>query len=276
TVAGADLVIHSTHKTLGSLTQSSLLHFRERVVDIWRLTQYLHMLQSSSPSALLLLSLDLACAHMAGEGRGLLDQAVRLAFHAREQINMIEGLWCYGDEMVGRYGVDSYDSTKLVIDLRGIRVGGFAAASWLRDRHRIGVELADLHRIVCSVTIGDTEATVAELIAALRSLAKHAQPHETKHVPPQGVQLPGVPGMALSPRQASLAAWTVRPLEQARGGISAEFIIPYPPAIPMIVPGEIISAELISTIAELKRHGHRIIGPSDASLRTVRLLKTDS
>jgi arginine/lysine/ornithine decarboxylase len=82
--------------------------------------------------------------------------------------------------------------------------------------------------------------------------------------------------MALSPRQASLAAWTVRPLEHARGGISAEFIIPYPPAIPMIVPGEIISAELISTIAELKRHGHRIIGPSDASLRTVRLLKTDS
>src|SRR5919199_4735989 len=275
TTGGADLIIQSTHKTLGALTQSSMLHRRGSRVDALRLAQNLQMLQSSSPSALLLLSLDIACAQMASEGYELLEHTVQLAACARKQINTIGGVWCYGDDITHRYGIDTYDQTKLVIDVHDIGLTGFAASACLRSQKGIGVELADFRRIVCSFTIGDTEQTCAQLVASLQDLAQAHRHGEAAHQATPSIQLPGIPEMAVSPRRATSMPSFAATLHQAIGRICAEYVMPYPPGIPLVVPGERLDADLIATLIQLQESGCKIVGPADQSLRSLRVLQVD-
>ena len=123
--AGADLVVHSTHKTAGSLTQSSMLHWKRGRVDVHAVRQSLRLLQSSSPSALLTASLDAARSLMATEGKARLGHALELADRAREDIRRIPGMACHGDDLVGTAGVAAYDPTKLLISARALGLTGF-------------------------------------------------------------------------------------------------------------------------------------------------------
>ncbi len=269
---GADVVIQSTHKTLSALTQASMLHVGDRVANdpalLARLTRSLAMLQSSSPSALLTLSLDLAAAHLAGAGREALVDTVALAYKARVQLAALNGfrlLW--GPSATARVEVDP---TKLVIDVSDLGTNGFAAAQWLRAHHRIHVELADYRRIVCSITGGDTSASVDLLIGALKEFVSSI------HIPSvlEGAALPPLPPIRSLPRVAVNAKTESVIVGDSVGRVCAEYVIPYPPGIPLIVPGEEVTAQVLQSLAAFAAAGSNIVGPSDQTIGELRVIVT--
>ncbi len=258
--AGADVVIQSTHKTLGALTQASMLHLRRGAVDERRLTQQLQTLQSSSPSVLLSTSLDIA---RAASTETHLARVIDLARRARRELGSIVGLRVLSDELIGDGGVVEVDVTKMVIDVRDLHRNGFGVAAELRSEHGIGVELADGERIVCSITVGDTEESVDDLVRALRSFAPS---HE-----PSGLPVPALvaPSLALTIRTAEHQRAVSIPLSQAIDRVCAEYVIPYPPGIPLVAPGEVLTPAVIEAIDRFQQAGSRIVGPSDPTLATI-------
>ena len=266
--AGADLVVQSTHKTLGSLYQSSMLHGREGKVTAGEVSQALSMLQSSSPSSLLLASLDAVRSRMATQGNGLLSKAIELAESSRSRIREIAGMWCYGVELVGSGGVDSCDPTKLMVRVSDSGWTGHAAASWLRREHGLEVEFSDAANIVCTVTIADTKEDLDALVEGLRKLSQAARASSTMR--PQGVnRWPPIPKRTMSMRRATFARSRSLPLREATGSIAAESVIPYPPGIPILVPGELIDAATVEYLEEVRARGASIVGTKDPSLKSV-------
>jgi arginine/lysine/ornithine decarboxylase len=267
---GADVVIQSTHKTLSALTQASMLHVGERVASdptlLARLTRSLAMLQSSSPSALLTLSLDLAASHLDGEGRIQLAATVALAFAVRAEIAEIGRIRLVGAPESSP-SVD-LDPTKLVINVTGLGLSGFAAAQWLREHHRLHVELADYRRIVCSLTVGDDTSTAQYLLTALRDLA--SSEHEPSVV--NGANLPSLPPIDMLPRQAVNAPTERIPTVDTLGRICAEYVIPYPPGIPLIVPGERVTSEVLESLAAFQQAGSKVVGPDDQGVTQLRVV----
>jgi arginine/lysine/ornithine decarboxylase len=270
-VAGADIVIQSPHKTLSSLTQSSLLHVNGERIDVLRIAQTLSMLQSSSPSTLLLLSLDIALAQMAQNGRPLWGAAIELAQDARRRINTGGKLNCYGRELGGRAGIAALDATKLVVDVSALGMSGFAARVWLKQHCKINAEFADLRRIVCSMTIGDDSRSADILVEALSELR---DAYDMPGVPiprkPVGVYPP--PRAAMSPRQAGGRRSMAVARGEALGHVAAEFVIPYPPGIPLLVPGEVIDSDVLRVMETLSAAGCNMVGPADANISTLRVL----
>ncbi len=271
--AGADVVVHSPHKTLSSLTQSSMMHSRGTRVDRVRLNGALAMLQSSSPSALLLASLDLACAHMADQGHELWTQVVALARDVRPAVDAIAGLHVVGEEILGIGGIDAIDPTKLVIDVSALHVTGWQVAASLRSDHGVNPEFADARRIICSLTLGDDPTTTEAL---LESLGAVSQAVRTGAIPTattvaSASMLPE-PEVALSPRRAAQARTVVVPIDQAAGRVAAEFVIPYPPGIPMIVPGEVVEIGTLKEAQRLRGDGAAIVGAADPELTTLRVV----
>lgn len=269
TQLGVDMVIQSTHKTQGALTQASMLHVNGTRVNLARVAQVMGLLQSSSPNSLLLASLDAARMQMATEGYDLLSRVLELSYYARDQIMGIDGLWCYGDDLIGHNGIFAYDPTKLVIGVRGIGQTGYAVSDALRNTYGIDVEFADLRQIICSITIGDDDHTVNRLITALREIAQDKRTVDNDPEVPPPAQLPTI---AISPRDAYFATSRPVPLAQSVGEISAENIIPYPPGIPLVVPGEIITQELLDYLAYLRHKGSGVVGVEDKSLATLRIV----
>jgi arginine/lysine/ornithine decarboxylase len=269
--SGADLVVQSPHKTLGSFTQSSLLHHQGRLVDPDRLDSLLQMLQSSSPSALLLVSLDLALREMAEHGATRWGATIELAERLRAAAGAIPGLSLYGEELLERPAVAAFDPTKLVVDVQRLALNGPAAARFLVSHYGIHPEFSDLRRMVFSLTTGDDASSAALLLDALAELAADAA---TAPLDEEMTSLwPGeVPEMALTPRQGGIAAARPRiavPLAQSERRVAAEMVVPYPPGIPLLVPGEVINAELLAAIGQLVALGCRIVGMADASAKMI-------
>ncbi len=269
---GADLVVQSPHKTLGSLTQSSLLHQRGDRVDRARLSANLSMMQSSSPSALLLLSLDLAVDEMRWSGDAQWQAALALSAWVRREIATIEGVRIYGDEIVGSPGIAGYDPTKIVIDVDQLGTTGFAAGRWLREQWKINPEFSDLRRMVFSITLGDTAQSVQVLANAVHALSENR--HQFKAHPNLISLWPSaLPVERMSPRQAQQAASVALATQQAIGNISAEMIVPYPPGVPLLIAGEEVSNEAVDSMVQLIDAGCRIVGPADPSGKTLRVVQ---
>ncbi|MGO0062116.1 aminotransferase class I/II-fold pyridoxal phosphate-dependent enzyme [Brevibacillus fluminis] len=269
--AGADMAATSVHKLGGSLTQSSILNVREGLVDVNRVKTILSMLTTTSTSYILLASLDMARQHLALNGHAMAEQAMQLAASAREQINEIPRIHCVGSEILGKPATFAMDSTKLLIHVRELGITGWEVENWLRDKYNIEVEMSDLYNILCFITAGDTEETVSVLINALRHLAiefAHAEVAD-----PIKVSLPNIPSLSLSPRDAFYAETEIVPLTEAAGRIITEFIMVYPPGIPILMPGEVVTQENIDYIMENLRVGLPVQGPEDESLQTVKVVK---
>ncbi|HWD25123.1 MAG TPA: aminotransferase class I/II-fold pyridoxal phosphate-dependent enzyme, partial [Acidimicrobiales bacterium] len=246
--AGADLVIQSPHKTLGSLTQSSLIHVSGDRVDGAALDGHLQMLQSSSPSSLLLVSLDVAIDEMARHGKTRWAGAIALADELRVSINAHRGLTAYGEEeIVDTPGIVGFDPTKVVVDVHRLATTGFAAGAWLRAHTGLNPEFADLRRMVFSVTYADDRRSTGLLADALGRLA---------HSSPVGAPIDtlvsrwpvSIPEMVCTPRVGSSSGSQRVPLADAIGRTCAEMVVPYPPGVPLLVPGERISTEVVAAI----------------------------
>jgi arginine decarboxylase len=210
---------------------------------------------------------------MALHGKALLDQVLELAQRARTAIRAIPGLWCYGEDLVGDYGIAEYDPTNLVIRVTDPGMSGKEFAAELWSRFNLTVEFADPWQLICSITIGDTPDKVDRLIGALRDVAQDR--HEMATLRADRVELipPPLPQLILNPRQATFRSSRPVPLSAARDQVCAEQVIPYPPGIPLLMPGEVVSAEMIEYVRYLQRQRIKIVGPEDLQLNTVRIIE---
>lgn len=271
--AGADMAATSVHKLGGSLTQSSVLNVREGLVSAKRVQTVLSMLTTTSTSYLLLASLDAARKQLALYGRHMLEETIHLANYARQEINKIPYLYCMGEEMIGQNeAVHALDPTKLLIHVRQLGITGHEAEAWLREKRKIEVELSDLYNILCLVTPGDTKESIAALIDALWALSEEARCQKEK-LTPLPVTLPEIPRLAMSPRDAFYAESELVPFHQSAGRIMAEFIMIYPPGIPILLPGEIITEENLAYIMHNKEQGLPVQGAEDFDFRYLRVIK---
>ncbi len=267
---GADVVVQSPHKTLGAFTQAAWLHVTGVRVAPTVLTQALALLQSSSPSVLLTGSLDVVRRQMALDGRRLLGRVIALAARARESIRSIPGLDCYGPELIdAEHGIAAHDPSKLVIDTRGSGLTGTQLQARLRAQSRLDVEFADPAHVVCSITVADDDESIDALLVALAQAARPREASATREL--DTIDVPPIPTMALTPRQAFGAPTTAVPLAEAIGRICGEQVMPYPPGIPLLLPGELIAAEHVAFLRAQIAHGVRLVGPEDPLLRTLRV-----
>ncbi|VXB61981.1 arginine decarboxylase [Bacillus sp. 349Y] len=269
--AGADLAATSVHKLGGSMTQSSVLNMRNGLVSPKRVQTILSMLTTTSTSYLLLASLDVARKRLATEGHELISRTIDLAERMRDEINGIEGLYCVGKEILGTKATFDYDPTKLIISVKDLGISGFDAEKWLRESHNIEVELSDLYNILCIITPGDTEKDASTLVSALKELTEKLKQDGARD--PITVMLPDIPVLSITPRDAFYAETEVIPIDETVGRTIAEFIMVYPPGIPIFIPGEIITKENIEYIKTNIEAGLPVQGPEDYDLRHLRVIK---
>lgn len=246
--AGADMSAVSFHKTAGSLTQSSVLLLKGNRYSREEVQKSLNIINTTSPSGLLIASVDAARAYMASEeGRNKMEETYSLASYANEKINKIPGFAIKGRDHFLAHGSYDYDETKLVIGLDHINMDGYALYHLLKDDYNVQMELAETNEVMGVLAIGTTKKHIDQLIKALKDISK-------KHYSPKGKKPPHVydssfPYMIIRPRAAFHAPGKVLPLEEVEGEVSKEQIMMYPPGIPLIVPGEVWSKELVNKVS---------------------------
>ncbi|MGI6129187.1 MAG: aminotransferase class I/II-fold pyridoxal phosphate-dependent enzyme [bacterium] len=254
---GADAAVQSTHKMLGSLTQSSWLHLGSGRISPARVLEVLRWLESSSPSYLLMASLDVARRRAALHGCQDWGRARQLAEKLRAAIAGIPAVKVMGDPMP--LPVVDYDVCKIVVDVGSLGLTGPKAALYLNQKHKIQLEMAELYTLLFIVTPADDDKSILRAAAALLDLARRYQGNTVSRaapVPP----LPSLPVAVLSPRAAAFARHDVLPVDQAVDKIAAKAVVPYPPGIPLLWPGEQFSAETLEVITAYIRQGIPVQG----------------
>lgn len=265
--AGADASVQSTHKLGGSLTQSSMLHLRGGLVDVSGVAAALRLLQSTSPSYLLMASLDLARRQMALQGEDLLERSLELAGGVRQQLSRVRGLRLLTEEYLpeGSYGLDL---TKLVISVREVGLSGYQVSDLLAERYHVFVEMADAVNVVAFVSIGATREDCDALVRALEDIAVRDQL-------PVTVPLTEAPTgyiKRMKPRDAWFSPARKVALSEAGGRICAETVAVYPPGIPVVNPGEEITPEIVEYLTAVAKMGLPCQGPSDPTLKTMKVV----
>ncbi|MCF8565370.1 aminotransferase class I/II-fold pyridoxal phosphate-dependent enzyme [Alicyclobacillus tolerans] len=270
--AGADMAATSVHKLGGSMTQSSVLNVQGPRVDPRHVQVILSMLTTTSTSYLLLASLDVARKELALFGRERLDKAISLANYAREAMNRIDGLYCMGSEVLSGSATYALDPTKLTVSVKDLGVTGYEVERILREQFNIEVELSDLYNILCIVSWGDEKSDIDQLVEALRSIAEERKDAIGKR--PIYVELPAMPELNMFPREAFYTATETVPLRDAVGRTIAEMIMVYPPGIPILLPGEIVTEHNVHYIEENLKAGLPVQGPDDPEIRFVKVVRS--
>src|SRR4051794_26846953 len=271
--SGADLAIASFHKSLTGLMQTSIILVQGDRIDMERLQLALDGFETTSTSALLVASMDAARRAMAVHGRELLDRTLALSRRGGEQIGALPGVRLLGPELDGRAGVAGRDETKIIVDVTQLGISGFQAADWLYEHRRVGAEHHDLHHLMFIVTVADDEPRVDRLVAAMRDLVDAAPAigagRELPSLPPVS-QLVG--DYVMSPREAFVGTTRRVALDDAAGEIAAEPVSPYPPGVPLLVPGQRVHDGHIEFLRKGLDAGMYVEGVSDPSLEQLRVV----
>ncbi|HWD65978.1 MAG TPA: aminotransferase class I/II-fold pyridoxal phosphate-dependent enzyme [Solirubrobacteraceae bacterium] len=273
---GADAVLTSTHKIAGSLTQSAMLHVGlSGRIDPEVVGRALRLLRTTSPSSLLLASLDGARRQLALHGEQLLHEALEAIAVARAKLETIEGIRLVDASLVGRSGIAAYDPMRIVLDVRGTGCTGYEVSDALRRSYDVHVELPTQSTIVLIVGLADTARALRRLAGDIEETVKRiAKPGETAAIVGPARMLIG--HMAVSPRAAFLGEAEVVPVAEAEGRISCESIASYPPGVPQLLPGEQITREIVAHLSRLAETGARLHGASDPRFRTINVLRAVS
>jgi len=271
--AGADMAATSVHKLGGSMTQSSILNVQGKLVSTERIQAILSMLTTTSTSYILLASLDTARKALVTEGQALLEDTMRMADQTRNQINEIDHLYCVGHEILGTTAAFAIDPTKIIVSVKELGITGYAVEKWLREKFNIEVELSDLYNILCIITPGDKEEDILRLVYALKELSREFKDQSDTADTNADVLLPEIPLLALTPRDAFYAETEMVPFEESIGRIIAEFVMVYPPGIPIFIPGEIITEENVLYTKKNIEAGLPVQGAEDPNLKFIRVLK---
>ncbi|MBD2653072.1 aminotransferase class I/II-fold pyridoxal phosphate-dependent enzyme [Synechocystis sp. FACHB-383] len=258
---GADIVIQSTHKMLGALSQCAMVHVQGNLINTQRIGQCLQLIQSTSPSYILLASLDSARHQMANVGREMMAEVWEFTLHYRQQLKQITGLNLLEIAQPSP-GALTLDPTRITVDVTPWGMSGFELDDLLREKFQITAELPTLRQLSFIVSIGNQAQDLARLLQALTRLAP------TNFQQPFHLTLPALPStnLAMIPRRAAYNAQKLVPVNEAIGQISAGLLCPYPPGIPVLVPGEIITPEAIAFLTEVLSLGGTISGLASEEL----------
>ncbi len=265
--AGADMASVSMHKSGGSLTQSSLLLTGPGVS--WEyVSQIINLTQTTSASYLLLSSLDISRRNLYMRGESSFEKVVEMAEYAREEINSIGGFYAYGRELKNGGSIYDFDVTKLSVYTRDIGLAGIEVYDLLRDEYDIQIEFGDIANILAYISIGDRIQDIERLVGALADIKRlySRDPSlmlNTEYIAPQVV---------VSPQAAFYAKDESLPLRQTAGRICSEFVMCYPPGIPILAPGEVITKEIIEYIIYAKEKGCSMQGPEDPDVNNINVL----
>ncbi len=260
--AGADMCVQSTHKIIGGMTQASILHAKGERVNMETLAGVLKFVQTTSPSYILMASLDLARMQMATEGEKLLGNALTLARRARARLNKIPGVRCLEKSTVTGRGMGDLDETKLAINVSGLGLSGYEVSQRLNRDYDIQVEMADPFHVLVIVSIGDRRDDISRLVTALELISVEAAgPGQA------GLWDSGLPAFrnaqGLTPREAFFAPHELVSFEESPGRLSSEIVTVYPPGIPILVPGEVITMEVMDYLRDVMELGGTVDGLSE-------------
>ncbi|QBE97690.1 aminotransferase class I/II-fold pyridoxal phosphate-dependent enzyme [Blautia producta] len=266
--AGADITAVSMHKSGGSLTQSSFL-LTGPGVSVGHVRQIINLTQTTSGSYLLLSSLDISRRNLALRGRREFEKVMDLAEYAREEINNIGGYYAFSQDLVNGNSIFAFDRTKLSVHTLEIGLAGIEVYDILRDEYDIQIEFGDIGNILAYLSIGDRRQEVERLVSALAEVKRRYKKDRAGMLSQEYID----PKVVATPQEAFYAPKESLPLEQTAGRICSEFVMCYPPGIPILAPGEEITEDILDYIVYAKEKGCSMTGPEDPGIRRLNVLK---
>lgn len=265
--AGADMASVSMHKSGGSLTQSSLLLTGENI-NAGYVRQIINLTQTTSGSYLLMSSLDISRRNLALRGKKVFAKVIEMADYAREEINAIGGYYAFGKEIVNGNSICDFDPTKLSVHTRDIGLAGIEVYDILRDDYDIQIEFGDIGNILAYLSIGDRPQELERLVSALAEIRRRYQKDPSGLLSQEYID----PEVVASPQEAFYAKKKSLPIGESVGCVCSEFVMCYPPGIPILAPGEKITKEILDYIEYAKIKGCSMTGPEDPDILNINVL----
>lgn len=266
--AGADMAAVSMHKSGGSLTQSSIL-LTGANVNYGYVRQIINLTQTTSGSYLLLSSLDISRRNLVLRGEKSFGELIELAEYARSEINEIGGYYAFSKEKIDKSCIFDFDTTKLSVHTLDIGLAGIEVYDILRDEYDIQIEFGDLGNILAYLSIGDRKQEVERLVSALADVKRRYQKDKTGMLSQEYIQ----PTVITTPQESFYAEKESLPIKESKGRICSEFVMCYPPGIPVLAPGEEITDEIINYILYAQEKGCLLTGPEDEKIERLNVLK---
>ena len=266
--AGADMAAVSMHKSGGSLTQSSLL-LTGTNINPGHVRQIINLTQTTSGSYLLMSSLDISRRNLALRGKKVVAGVVDMADYARKEINAVGGYYAFGSELINGNSVFDFDPTKLSVHTRDIGLAGIEVYDILRDEYDIQIEFGDIGNILAYLSIGDRMSDLERLVSALAEIRRRYQTDSSGLLSQEYIS----PEVVTSPQEAFYSGKRSIPLEESIGCVCSEFVMCYPPGIPILAPGERITKEILDYIQYAKIKGCSMTGPEDPEIMNINVLE---
>lgn len=266
--AGADMSAVSMHKTGGSLTQSSFLLLNCNL-NVGYVRQIINLTQTTSGSYLLMSSLDLARRDLVLNGKEIFKKVTSLAQYAREEINKIDGYYAFSEELIDGDAVFDFDRTKLSVFTRDIGLAGIEVYDLLRDEYGIQIEFGDIANILAIISVGNRELTIERLISALSEIKRISSKDKAGMFDHEYIN----PEVILTPQEAFYSPKVSVPMNESNGKICAEFVMCYPPGIPILAPGEKITREILDYINYAKEKGCFLTGTEDIKIENINIVE---
>lgn len=267
--AGADMSSVSMHKSGGSLTQSSFLLTGPNV-SAGYVRQVINLTQTTSASYLLISSLDVSRRNLALRGKELFAEVLKLADYARKEINKIGGYYAYGKELINGDSIYDFDATKLTVYTLDVGLAGIEVYDLLRDEYDIQLELGDMGNILAYISIGDRIREVERFVSALYDIKRLYSKDRAGLFDHEYIN----PSVVMTPQEAFYAPKEeMIPIRETNGRICTEFLMCYPPGIPILAPGERITQEIIDYILYAKEKGCQLTGPEDERVECLNVIK---
>lgn len=268
--AGADLAAISMHKTGGSLTQSSMMLVGKNAkVSEGHIRSVINLTQTTSGSYLLISSLDIARRNMATRGKEMVSKMINIADYARKEINAIGGYYAYSDELVNGDDIFAFDRTKLSVFTRDIGLAGIEVYDYLRDNFDIQIEFGDIGNILAIISPGDMWKDIERLVSAMSEIKRRFRKDPAGMFDHEYIN----PIIKCTPKEAFYSELVSLPIQQSAGKISGEFVMCYPPGIPIVAPGELITEEILNYIAYSKDRGCFMTGTEDMDIANIKVMK---
>ena len=266
--AGADMSAVSMHKTGGSLTQSSIL-LTKNTVNADYVRQVINLTQTTSASYLLLSSLDIARKNLSLNGKQMFDKTIDFATYARSEINKLGGYYAFGEELVNNDTVYAFDTTKLSIHTRNIGLAGIEVYDLLRDDYGIQIEFGDIGNVLAIISSGDRNLEIERLISALSEIKRLHEKDKAGMFDHEYIN----PQIVMGPQEAFYGNKRSVPISMSKGAICGEFVMCYPPGIPILAPGERITEDILNHIAYAKEKGCFMTGTQDMKIENINIVE---
>ncbi|OOM11732.1 aminotransferase class I/II-fold pyridoxal phosphate-dependent enzyme [Clostridium saccharobutylicum] len=265
--AGADMAAISMHKTGGSLTQSSFLLLNCDLNEGY-VRQIINLTQTTSGSYLLMSSLDLARRDLVLNGDKIFKKVIELAEYARGEINKIGGYYAFSKELIDGDAVYDFDVTKLSIFTRDIGLAGIEVYDLLRDEYGIQIEFGDIGNILAIISVGDRNLALERLISSLSEIKRLHSKDKAGMFDHEYIN----PEVVLTPQEAFYSPKKSVPMNESDKEICAEFVMCYPPGIPILAPGERITKEILDYIDYAKEKGCFLTGTEDIKIENINIV----